>query len=321
MKNQPRYIIRLGIFGLLGLALLALLWLNASVREWRTGKRVWPWSAYALCGNSQPAALPQAVRIGLYEEFPVPWRLDKLQRVDFPVTLAVAAPSRTEFLKLRDSILRTYSQVREVYDWTVLSREEGYYVGAWSNADGIRRVAAEVEGLPVLWDLEMPLGKTELSFQDWWRNRTLLDRWLRQRTAPMAIWRSHTGMGLNPLFLRLVSMHFDPLEYPQVSLHLDLYMTGDGLASDMTARILRCGVERYGERFVPSLGVLNDGEGPAHIFVPPTTLRRNLQLAREAGVAEVWLFGVNGLNDEYLSALRETLPLESIELPHNSQKH
>mgnify|MGYP001569888165 CR=1 FL=1 len=80
-------------------------------------------------------------------------------------------------------------------------------------------------------------------------------------------------------------------------------------------------VERYGERFVPSLGVLNDGEGPAHIFVPPTTLRRNLQLAREAGVAEVWLFGVNGLNDEYLSALRETLSLESIELPHNSQKH
>jgi hypothetical protein len=48
---------------------------------------------------------------------------------------------------------------------------------------------------------------------------------------------------------------------------------------------------------------------------------RNLQLARGAGVAEVWLFGVNGLNDEYLSALRETLPLGSIELPRDSQKH
>ena len=78
MKNQPRHVIRLGVFGLIVLALLALLGSNASVREWRTGKRVWPWSAYALCGNSKPSALSLTVRVGLYEEFPIPWRLDKL---------------------------------------------------------------------------------------------------------------------------------------------------------------------------------------------------------------------------------------------------
>jgi hypothetical protein len=237
--------------------------------------------------------------------------LDKLRQVDFPVELAVAAASRAEFLKLRDSILPAYPQVREVYFWPVLSRDEGYYTGAWSETSGIQRVAAEAEDLPVLWDLEMPMNRTTLSFQDWWSNRAFLDRWLRHRTTPVAIWRSNVSMGLNPLFLRLVSMHFDPLEYPNVSLHLDLYMTGDGLASDLTARILRCGVEQYGERFIPSLGVLNDGEGPEHIFVPLATLRRNLQLAREAGVAEVWLFGVNGLNDEYLQVLHEALPLET----------
>ncbi len=60
----------------------------------------------------------------------------------------------------------------------------------------------------------------------------------------------------------------------------------------------------------PSLGVLNDNEGPPEIFVPPDTFRRNLQIAREAGVSEVWIFGANGLNDDYLRALRETLPLE-----------
>ena len=76
--------------------------------------------------------------------------------------------------------------------------------------------------------------------------------------------------------------------------------------------MLRCGVERYGAQFIPSFGVLNDAEGPAEIFVPPETLRRNLGLARAAGVSEIWIFGVNGLNSEYLSALHETLPLESL---------
>ena len=42
--------------------------------------------------------------------------------------------------------------------------------------------------------------------------------------------------------------------------------------------------------------------------MPPETLRRDLSLAREAGVSEVWLFGVNGINQEYLSILREILP-------------
>jgi hypothetical protein len=117
-------------------------------------------------------------------------------------------------------------------------------------------------------------------------------------------------MGLNPLLLRLVGFHFDPVEYASVTFQLDLYTVGEGQPREELARTLRCGVETYGERFVPAFGVLNDGEGPEGIFVPPATLRRNLQMAREAGVSEIWLFGVNGLNDAYLTALRETIPLE-----------
>ena len=105
-------------------------------------------------------------------------------------------------------------------------------------------------------------------------------------------------MGLDPLFLRLVGMHFDPLDYPQVSLHLDLYNTGIGRPPEQMAQIMRCGVERYGARFIPALGVLNDGAGQPDEFVPPPTLRRDLQLARAAGVSELWLFSVNGLNNE-----------------------
>ena len=96
----------------------------------------------------------------------------------------------------------------------------------------------EAEGLPVLWDLEVPLGHTSMSFRSWPHNRSFLSQWLSERKQPVHIWRSHTTMGLNPLFLRMVGLHFDPLDYPAVSLHLDLYATGDGLPDDQMARVL-----------------------------------------------------------------------------------
>ena len=301
---------RIAYRGLAGAFGLMLLWLGANIVECGTGRRILPWNAYGNCGDSQPAALPPTIRVGLYEEFPNPWRLSRLRLLDFPVTLAITAPSRAAFLELRTTILREFPQVREVYFWPLLSYQEGYYPGAWSNADAVERVAAEADQLPVLWDLEMPLGMTNPSFTSWLRNRAFLDRWLRSRTEPVHIWRSYNTQGLDPLFLRLAGLHFDPLDYPSVSLHLDLYSTGAGMPQDQMARILRCGVERYGARFIPSLGVLNDGEGPPHGFVQPETLRRDLLLARAAGVAEIWLFGVNGLTESSLSTLHETLPLE-----------
>src|SRR5215467_14376997 len=99
----------------------------------------------------------------------------------------------------------------------MLSADEGYYPGAWSDPNGVRRVAADTDGLPVLWDMELPRDQMGTSLQNWWENRSFLDSWLRARTIPVHIWRANRNMGLNPLFLRLVAMHFDPRDYPEVS--------------------------------------------------------------------------------------------------------
>jgi hypothetical protein len=263
----------------------------------------------------EATSLPATVRIGLYEEYPNPWRLAKLAQVDFPVSLAVAAPTRDAFLQLRESIQRDYPQVRAVFFWPLLAPEEGYYPGPLSNPQAVRRVMAEAADQPVLWDLELPPGLKNLArplLPSWRENRTATAAWLRARTQPVHIWRSHTFLGLNPLLLRLLGLHYDPRDYPAVSLHLDMYTTGAGQPEQGLQRLMRRGVIVYGSRFIPSLGVLNDGEGPANRFVPPETLRRNLRIARAAGVSEVWLFGVNGLNSGYLQAVREQLPLEPL---------
>ncbi|NOK57580.1 MAG: hypothetical protein GFH27_549303n154 [Chloroflexi bacterium AL-W] len=315
MKPTPTTwkVVRRIVFRSIGVIVgLTLLWFGGHVVEWVTGIRILPWNPYAFCGDSESGPLPDTVRVGLYEEFPNPWRLEKLNQIDFPVTLAIAARSQEEFLQQSIAIRQQYPQVREVYYWPQLAYEEGYYLGTWSDAAAIQRVAQDIDELPVLWDLEMPLNKSYISAQSWPHNRQFLDQWFSERTEKVYIWRTHTGMGLNPLFLRLLAMHYDPLDYPQVSLHLDLYTSGAGLSEQQMKNILHCGVDRYQERFIPSLGVLNDGEAAADIFVPPETLQRDLRLVREAGITEVWFFGVNGLNDAYLSAIKDTLPLETL---------
>ncbi len=289
--------------------LLFLGWVGASLVEMRTGVRYLPGDPYADCGLTAPATLPETVTVGFYEEFPTPQRLAKLRDVDFPVSLAVSASSHEKFLELRASILREYPQVKEVLFWPLLKKEEGYYPGTWSAPDAVHRVADESDGLPVLWDMEAPLDGKFPSLKSRMANGQFLDQWLRSRKEPVAIWRSHTTMGLDPLFLHLAGLQFDPLEFPAVTLHLDMYQKGNGLPDARMAQIMRCGVERYGPRFVPSLGVLDDGLGQASEFVPIATLQRNLQSARAAGVSEVWLFGVNGITPSVIQTLHQTLPL------------
>jgi hypothetical protein len=270
-----------------------------------------PYRAYLTCGSSQPATLPATVRVGLYEEFPAADRLAKLQTVDFPVALAVTAGSRQGFLELRQQIFDNYPAVREVFFWPLLSGEDGYYPGPLANGRALQKAAAETEGLPTLWDVELPRAPARPAWGDWLDNRDFTARWLAQRTAPTHVWRSWTSLGLDPWLLRVSGLHYDPLDYSQVWLHLDLYTSGNGLPADLMATLLRCGVERYGDRFIPAFGVLNDGVGAPEIYVPPETLQRDLVLARAAGVSEVWIFGVNGLNADYLAALHTALPLES----------
>lgn len=275
---------------------------------------IWPWSGYVGCGTSRPATLPDSVRIGLYEEFPTPARLLKLRQVDFPVRLAVAATSREEFTRLKATLQQEYPQVQEVVFWPLLSLDEGYYPGTWSKGEAIKRIAREANGVSVLWDLEWPRHGRWFP-TDWPDNRTYLDEWFSRRKEPSHIWRAHSFLGLDSRFLTLAGMHFDPRDYPAVFLHLDLYTAGDGLPDPLLDRIMRCGVEQYGERFIPSLGVLNDYEGAPEQFIPTATLSRYLAAARRAGVSEVWLFGANGLNEDYLGVIHESLPVEPLSQP------
>lgn len=308
MKRFRQVVLRLAIC-IIGSCMLYLGW---SEIAWRTGIPL-PGTPYSNCGITKPR-IPETVRIGLYEEFPVQWRLDKLKMIDFPVTLAIAASSREKFEELRAHIKSAYPQVQEVYFWPLLSDKEGYYPGSWSQSAAVARVANEAAGVPVLWDLEFPpKWRDDFSLREWRQNSSYLTGWLSGRKEAVHIWRSYPQLGLDPLLLRLLSMHYDPGEFQEVTLHLDLYSPNADIPASHLYRVMRCGVERYGPRFIPSLGVLNDGEGSG-TFISRQRLMQNVQSARSAGASEIWLFGLNGITPEIVANLHEIVPLDTVQV-------
>jgi hypothetical protein len=231
MRFQPRHRsgLRLVLLALLTAIFSFIFWIYVSLHELTTGKRLLPWHAYGECAPKPPESLPTTVRIGFYEEFPNPWRLAKLSQLDFPITLAIAAPNRQEFERLHDEISANYPMVREVIYWPTLSLSEGYYLGGLSEPQAIQRVIDESRDLPLLWDLELPrqppvsfLKLSERSLH----NRPLIGDFFRHHQQPIHIWRTHTSMGLDPLFLRSLGMQYSPDDAAQIRLHLDLYTMG-----------------------------------------------------------------------------------------------
>ncbi len=289
----------------------------SSAHEAATGERYFPYNfidSYAQCDTAKERELPQTVKVTFYEEFPNPWRLSKLQLVNFPFDIAVAAHSRKEFLSLQKEIHDNYPFAREIYYWPLIPLDQGYYPGALSDHKIISRTLNESHGLPILLDSEFKPGGPDISvetIQNWWKNTEFIDQWIKDHPdQQIDVWRSHPTMGFHSPFLDLLGIHIDPNKYTNVSMHYNLYSDND-LSNGQKENILCNGISEYGpEKFVPALGVLDDGVDGG-MFIPIDIFRHDLELARAAGVNRVAIFGVNGLNEEYVRAINETLPLET----------
>ncbi len=70
------------------------------------------------------------MQLNFYEEFPNQENLKKLELIDFPVKLVVAAPTLKRFLQVKKKIFSN-KYVKEVIYWPILSKEEGYWMSAF----------------------------------------------------------------------------------------------------------------------------------------------------------------------------------------------
>ncbi len=275
------------------------------IAQMATDKQLTPFDPWANCGNTV-AVNPSKTRVGVYDENPDFRFWGKLREAEFIDSIAVAARTREEFLYYQSEIKKVAPNVKVKF-WALLPTGEGYFPGPFSDRKGVKRLISEVGELPVVWDSELPYNWNSFSPVNWYENKDLVDKWLKKRKERVDVWRSYDIMGPDPLFLRWAALHVDPNEYPNVYLHLDLYATGKGFSNERLMQILRCGVEKYGDKFIPSFGMLSTGKKSPETYITMDTLKRYLKIAQKAGVSEVWLHSLEGLNSETIAAIRESL--------------
>ncbi len=266
------------------------------------------------------------MKFKLYEEFPNEESLSKLDYIDFPIDLVLAAKSLDEFENLENKVKK--GNVENVVYWPLLSKEEGYWPNVFSKKTALMRVINEINkskrNLEIVWDCEFGFERNEsgnivigdtVKFKD---NKELIRNFLKNRNRNIEITTVEIP---NYLFgdslLGVFGLAFDPLEYytkknkmvysslrkyaekyiPKISLDEKYY--------ELFKRELRNGVNKFGDKFSISLGCLSNGIIGNEPLMNMGELERELTIAKEEEINEVYLFRLNGINKEYSEVMKK----------------
>ncbi len=250
------------------------------------------------------------MQISFFEEFPTEQDLSKLSLLHFPVNLYLAAPDLPTFLAHQRQ-LEHHHNIKDIFYWPVLTDQEGYWLSPFSKRSGLQRIFHELQGknIPLLWDAELPRSRlrylTGIPF--FVSNRFLLQRFLQNYQGKIVTAEYSVEGTLARRFFQFLGIHFPP----QTNKRKLAKMLYSSLHSSRTRswmeRHLHHGQEQYGKRFVVGLGLLAVGVGRHDRVISPEQLERDLELCQEAGVHEVILFRLGGLNKEYLKVISSFL--------------
>src|SRR3989344_3322194 len=96
------------------------------------------------------------MKISFFEEFPVEDNIKKLNLINFPTKLFIAASNYRTFLEIKKGIPK--NNVKEIIYWPVLRKRDGYWISPLANGKAIRKILSEVpKEQHVMLDLEIPI--------------------------------------------------------------------------------------------------------------------------------------------------------------------
>lgn len=255
--------------------------------------------------------------INFFEEYPTPENMSKLAFVTSPATVLVAAPSFSEFEKIRTTYSLQYPHITFGW-WPTIPGS--YWVSGISNSDDLDRLFNELINRPnqselsVLLDLEVPLKpwKYFKNIVHMRSNKNKITQFIKEApshnlkvyTAEYpatnkvlhAFWR---WLGLSPRF-----------DLP----HTKLRMNYTSMGEQMFGKNILNRIKKYEQGFAQDnpgrvgfgLGTIATGVLGNEAILSPEGLKEDLEWAKKAGVSEVFIFRLGGLNAEYAKVINES---------------
>ncbi|HIH11067.1 TPA: hypothetical protein HA241_02675 [Candidatus Woesearchaeota archaeon] len=248
------------------------------------------------------------MKIHFFEEFPTTSNLSKLRFVSWPCTLFLAATSLSQFQSLSKNFSRRHHHIHCVY-WPVLSRKEGYWFSPFSNHNSLRRIFDELQdhSVPTMIDAELPTRQNLLLYFTqliyFFHNRQCLRDFV-QRHPHVWVAEYYPQSTILQTTLTFLGLHYDPKTYQKPIIKM-LYSSLHHFSPQEFLTLLNKGKQRYGSKFIPALGTISPGIQGNEPKLSPEQLEQDLSLAKKAGLNEVIIFRLGGLNEDYLSRIKK----------------
>ena len=235
------------------------------------------------------------MRISFFEEFPTKENLAKLKLVTWKTKLYIAARSLGEFKKVSSGL-----KCECIY-WPILDKREGYWFSPFSQRKAMLRVLNEVKDVPVMIDAELPRRSPMLhitQFFNFFRNRKLIRDFLLDH--PGTYVAEYWPVGKIEGLMSFMGLHYDPRTYNNKVIKM-FYHSMLPFNEKRVLKQFDRGKKAYGKNFMVGYGTIAKGILGNEPMLSLEQLRKDLELA--AGIEEVVIFRLGGLNKEYVSVM------------------
>lgn len=254
--------------------------------------------------------LLSTMKINFIEEYPTNTNLAKLNLIDFPVGLSLGFKHLADFVKAKHKIERNFKQIKEITYWPLLDLSEGYWLSAFSSGKAIERIIKEMdetgEFFPVLWDAELPILNKKLfvtQLSQVFDNRNLIHQALLNPRPqhPLIVAEIPRNSFLQTLG-NLTGTSFPFKNYYRLDMLYTSMMKGNN-KSGYLRQTMRTNKQKY-LKYSVAFGLIAEGEEKMTTLLTPLELDRDLEIAKEEGIDEIFIYRLGGLNYEYLKVLR-----------------
>jgi hypothetical protein len=246
-----------------------------------------------------------ALRINFFEEYPEQGALERASLVDFPSTVFLSASSVEEYQTHRDELLAHNPDIEPGY-WPIL--DASYWISPFADTAELRALFDDLWSFadPVLLDLELPFLKPSLFVRNALsvaKNKELIRSFIAYSEsdvhtaeyppAPVldCVWQAAgVSYSAESLGHQRYPMYYSSM-IPEWLEDVVLNRTRQTVNADAAVGL--------------GLGTIATGVMGDEPILSPDELREDLQTAEDMGVSTVTIFRLGGLDEKYVSVLRQ----------------
>jgi len=235
--------------------------------------------------------------ISFFEEFPTKKNLQKIDLVNWPSKLYLAAPSLKKFLELKSKIRN--KKIKEIIYWPILAKKEGYWISPFSRRNSLERIFSELKNkkTPMMLDLELPLRHNPLLLfsqsVNFFKNKKIITQFINNYSGKIYSTEYHYNSNFSDIILKNLGLKYSNVQKIKMMYH-SLHKFNERKIKE----IIKGGL-------TPAFGTIAAGINNNEKILSNQELNRDLKLAKSLQCKEVIIFRLGGLNKKLTELIKE----------------